>query len=121
MRAEALVLDTRDSTITGSGEIDLGTEALSLEFVAHGKDPSVPTAGTPVRIEGTFKEPEIDALSPELQARALAALGLGVIMPVIGAVLPFVETGGAEDKDCGHLIESAAASVEEASPAPQSD
>jgi hypothetical protein len=121
MRAEALVLDTRDSAITGAGEIDLGAEALSLELVANSKDPSVPIAGTPVRIEGTFKDPEVDALTPELGARALAALGLGVVLPVVGAVLPFIQPGEAEDEDCGDLIESAAASVEEASPAPQQE
>jgi uncharacterized protein involved in outer membrane biogenesis len=119
MRAEALVLDTRDSTITGQGQIDLGAEALSLEFVAHPKDPSVLTASTPVRIEGTLKEPEIEVVSEELQEKGLAALALGVILPVIGAVLPFIEQGEAEDKDCGRLIEAALASVERASPVPQ--
>jgi uncharacterized protein involved in outer membrane biogenesis len=121
MRAEALVLDTADSTITGKGQIDLGAETLSLEFVAHPKDASVLTGSTPVRIEGTFKEPEIDLVSQELQEKALAALGLGVILPVVGAVLPFIETGETEDKNCGGLIEAAAASVEKASPEPQSD
>ena len=32
MRADALVLDTSDSTITGKGQIDLGAETLSLEL-----------------------------------------------------------------------------------------
>ena len=121
MRAEALVLDTTDSTITGKGQIDLGAEALALEFVAHPKDASVLTASTPVRIEGTFKEPEIDLVSEELQEKSLAALALGVILPVLGAVLPFIEQGETEDKDCGRLIESALASVEEASPSSASD
>jgi uncharacterized protein involved in outer membrane biogenesis len=121
MRAEALVLETADSTITGKGQIDLGNETLSLEFVAHPKDPSVLTASTPVRIEGTFKEPKIDAISEELKERSLAALALGVVLPVVGAILPFLEQGETEDTNCARLIEGAMASVEEASPSPQSD
>jgi AsmA family protein len=121
MRAEALVLDTTDSTITGKGQIDLGAETLALEFVAHPKDASVLTASTPVRIEGTFKEPEVDVVSEELQEKSLAALALGVILPVLGAVFPFIEQGETEDKNCGRLIEAALASVERASPSPPPD
>jgi AsmA family protein len=121
MRAEALVLDTVDSTITGKGQIDLGAETMALEFVAHPKDASALTASTPVRIEGTFKEPEIDVVSEELQEKSLAALALGVILPVLGAVLPFIEEGETEDANCGGLIEDALASVERASPSPPSE
>jgi uncharacterized protein involved in outer membrane biogenesis len=121
MRAEALVLDTADSTITGKGQIDLGAEAMDLEFVAHPKDASVLTASTPVRIEGTLKEPAVDVVSEELQEKSLAALALGVVLPVLGAVLPFIEQGETEDADCGRLIEDAVASVERASPAPPAD
>jgi hypothetical protein len=74
-----------------------------------------------VRLEGTFKEPEIDVVSDELQEKSLAALALGVILPVLGAVLPFIEEGETEDANCGGLIEDALASVEQASPAPPSE
>jgi AsmA family protein len=121
MRAEALVLETTDSTVTGRGQIDLGAETLSLEFVAHPKDPSVLTASTPVRIEGIFKNPEIDPISEELQEKSLAALALGVVLPVIGAIIPFFEEGETKDTNCARLIEAAMASVEEASSSPQSD
>ena len=101
MRADALVLDTSDSTITGKGQIDLGAETLSLELLAHPKDASVLTASTPVRIEGTFKEPKVDPVSEELEQKSLAALALGVILPVLGAVLPFVEQGETKDRIVG--------------------
>jgi AsmA family protein len=121
MRSDALVLDTTDSTITGKGQIDLGAETLSLEFVAHPKDASVLTASTPVRIAGTFKKPEVDPVSEELRDKSLAALALGVILPVLGAVFPFMEQGETDDKNCGRLIEDALASVERASPAPAAE
>ena len=110
------MLETSDSTITGKGQIDLGEETLALELLAHPKDASVLTASTPVRIEGTFKEPKVDLVSEELKAKSLAALALGVVLPVVGAILPFIEQGETEDKNCGRLIEDALASVERASP-----
>ena len=71
-------------------------------------DASVLTASTPVEIQGTFKQPEIVLVSKELQEKSLAALALGVVLPVVGAVLPFIETGE-EDKgpSCSSLIQNA--------------
>ena len=104
---EALVLETSDATITGKGQADLGEETIALELLAHPKDASVLTASTPVRIEGTFKEPDIGLVSEELQEKSLAALALGVVLPVIGAVLPFIEQGETEGSNCGRLIRDA--------------
>ena len=72
------------------------------------------TASTPVRIEGTFKEPEVDLVSEELGEKGLAALALGVVLPVVGAILPFIETGE-EDQgpSCATLVRSAEQAVEE--------
>jgi uncharacterized protein involved in outer membrane biogenesis len=119
MRAEALVLETSDATVTGKGQIDLGNETLSLEFLAHPKDTSILTASTPVRIEGTFEEPKIDPISEELQEKSLAALALGIVMPVIGAIIPFFEEGETEDTSCARLIQAASAAGQSESPSPR--
>jgi uncharacterized protein involved in outer membrane biogenesis len=119
METEALVLETTDSTITGKGQIRLGEEELALELLAHPKDPSALTASTPVRIEGAFKDPEIDLISEELQEKSLAALALGVVLPVIGAVLPFIEQGETKDSNCGRLIADTKAAVPAAAPPTQ--
>jgi hypothetical protein len=111
MESQALVLDTTDSTITGRGQIDLGKEALSLELLAHPKDVSVLTASTPVHIEGTLKHPKVSVTSEQLTAKSLAALALGVIMPVVGAVLPFIETGKTKGSNCGRLLADANAAI----------
>ena len=85
MTTRALVLETSDSTVTGSGTIDLGQETLDLTLLAHPKDASVLTASTPVTLTGTFRDPTIDVVSEELAEKGLAALALGVVLPVIGA------------------------------------
>jgi uncharacterized protein involved in outer membrane biogenesis len=105
---QALVLRTSDSTITGSGQVDLGEERLALELLAHPQDASVLTASTPVRIEGTFKQPKIDLVSKELEQKGLAALALGVVLPVVGAILPFIETGEQDQgASCATLVRNA--------------
>ena len=107
MTTRALVLETSDSTVTGSGTIDLGKETLDLRLLAHPKDASVLTASTPVAIKGTFRDPQIDVVSEELEQKGLAALALGVVLPVIGAILPFIETGEAEGVNCAALMKAA--------------
>jgi hypothetical protein len=102
-----LVLETSDSTVTGSGTIDLGKEILDLRLLAHPKNASVLTASTPVALKGTFRDPKIDVISEELEEKGLAALALGVVLPVIGAILPFIETGEAQGVNCAALMKSA--------------
>jgi AsmA family protein len=111
MPVKALVLETSDSTITGQGQIDLGQETLALQLLAHPKDASVLTASTPVRIEGTFKHPKIDVASKELKEKGLAALALGVLLPVVGAILPFFEPGAAKGSNCADLLQAARAAM----------
>jgi uncharacterized protein involved in outer membrane biogenesis len=119
MMTRALVLETSDSTVTGSGTIDLGQETLDITLLAHPKDASVLTASTPVAIKGTFREPQIDVVSEELEEKGLAALALGVVMPVIGAVLPFIETGeDAQAVNCAALINEARTASEAPQPQP---
>ena len=120
MTTRALVLETSDSTVTGSGTIDLGQETLDLTLLAHPKDASVLTASTPVTLTGTFRDPTIDVVSEELAEKGLAALALGVVLPVIGAVLPFIETGEAEGVNCAALMK-AAGGVPQGTPSTNSD
>ncbi len=111
MKTQALVLETSDSLITGQGDVDLGQEALSLQLLAHPKDASVLSASTPVRIEGSFKHPKIDVVSKELEQKSLAALALGVLLPVVGAILPFIETGETKNTNCADLLQAARAAM----------
>jgi uncharacterized protein involved in outer membrane biogenesis len=109
MTTKALVLETSDSTVTGSGKIDLDEETLDLRLLAHPKDASVLTASTPVALKGAFRDPKIDVVSEEVEEKGLAALALGVVLPVIGAILPFIETGEAPGVNCAALMKAAEA------------
>jgi AsmA family protein len=107
LEAQTLVLDTTDTTVVGGGIIDLATERLALVLEPHAKDASVLTAQTPIHLEGTFGNVEVNPETEGLVARGIAAIGLGVLVPVVGAIIPFIEPGLAEDSDCHALIEAA--------------
>lgn len=117
MQSKGIVLDTEDDRITGAGTIDLGQEQLDLRFEAQVRDASGFAAGTPIQITGSFSDPQVDVVSQELIEKGLAALGLGIVLPVVGAVLPFIETGGDVPSNCQQLI----AAAEEAGGADLSD
>lgn len=107
MRTEALVLDTEDSKVTGAGQISLGEESLDIRLKAQARDPSILSAGTPVRIHGPLMDPNIEVVTEELAEKGLAAAALGVVLPLVGAVLPFIETGDDVPSNCGPLLEQA--------------
>ena len=103
LATEALLLDTTDANLWGSGTVDLGQENLDLVFTADPKDPSLISANAPIRVSGTFAAPSIaiDPLGTEREGGLAEAIGK-VINPLV-ALLPFVDLGLAEDTDCHGL------------------
>ncbi len=96
---DTLVIDTRDTTFTAGGEVDLNTERLDISVFAHPKDPSVFTGSAPFHLGGTF-----DAIKPGvhdgglgLGLRTGASAVLGAIAGPIAALIPFLGTGDDPD------------------------
>jgi uncharacterized protein involved in outer membrane biogenesis len=99
-RAESLVFDTTDTALTGSGNIDLGSESLALEIRAEPKDVSPVSLRGPLRIDGTFKSPRFRPQAQPLLARVAAGAALYALAPP-AALLALIEPGQGEDVDCG--------------------
>lgn len=106
-KAKLLLLDTADTRLQGAGQVDLHDEALDLRFVAHPKDPSVFSARTPLRIEGTLKQPKPRPEVLPLAARAAASVALGAALTPAAAVLPWIELGLGQDSPCRNLVNAA--------------
>lgn len=102
-----LTVATADSNISGKGQVNLEDESYELVIEAHPKDFSIGSAGSPIRIHGTFEDVQIDAVSDELIARgALAAIGAAVFPPA--ALLPLMTPGDHEgDRGCAQDSKSA--------------
>ena len=74
MDSRALVFDTDIVRIDGSGQIDLDQERLDLNIVPKSKKVSLVALRTPIRVRGSFANPEV-----ELDKGKLALRGLGAV------------------------------------------
>lgn len=103
MRTKGLVMDTTDSTLITTGAINFGTEKLAMTIHADPKDASPLSANAPIAITGTFGDPSI-AIDPTRTAgEGLFDRIISLADPIL-ALLPIVDLGLAEDRDCGALL-----------------
>ncbi len=103
MQAQALIIDTQVTTLDGAGSIDLGQERLDLRLNQKTKDTSPLALRSPIYIRGSFAKPEVGVDKLRLATRALGALSLGIVNPVL-AMIPLVDAGPGKDSDCRQLV-----------------
>lgn len=120
LSSNIFVIDTELSNITGTMNVNLGTEALNVRVEGHPKRPSPFVARTPIVITGTLKSPKVGIDPTEIGARGAAAAALGVLLPPL-AIIPFIETGVGKDSDCAELIRQAESQDPQQAAAPGKD
>jgi uncharacterized protein involved in outer membrane biogenesis len=77
MRPRALVFDTTETRLNGSGSIDLRNERLDLTIKPRTKRFSPLSLRSPLHIEGSFKHPDLRPDYARMGLRAAAAALLG--------------------------------------------
>jgi len=107
MTSRALVLDTQDTVVYGEGTVNLATEAMDLFFRPYPKDMSILSLRSPLKISGTLGAPDTGLQKGALAGRAIAALALGAINPLL-ALAATIETGPGEDANCSAILRAAA-------------
>lgn len=107
--ADPILIDTQKSVMLGRGGFSFRNEAIDLAFRADGKKFSLISGQSPVRIGGYFAEPSINAISPDLIARAGAGLGLAIVATPLAGILAFVDVGDAKSAACGPVLAGATA------------
>ena len=108
MHADALVVDTAVTTLRGQGDIDLAAETLALRFDQDTKATSPLALRSPIYIRGSFVRPEVGVDKAGVAARAVGAVVLGLINPLL-ALLPLIDAGPGADSDCAALVRDARA------------
>jgi len=108
MRANALIFDTEVTTIVGTGSIDLGQEKLDLTLNQKTKNTSPVALRSPIYVRGSFAKPDVAVDKGRVAARALGALALGIVNPLL-ALIPLIDAGPGKDSDCGQLVRDARA------------
>lgn len=108
MHANALIFDTEITTIIGTGSIDLEQEKLDLTLNQKTKNTSPVALRSPIYIRGTFGKPDVGVDKGRVAARALGAIALGKVNPLL-ALIPLIDAGPGKDSDCGQLVRDAKA------------
>lgn len=106
MTSRAIVLDTSDTVINGSGRVSFADETLDLVLNPAPKDFSILSFRSPLKIGGTFAAPTAFPDKTALAGRAGIALALAAINPLL-ALAATVETGPGEDADCAGVFANA--------------
>ena len=106
MTSRAIVLDTSDTVINGSGRVSFADETLDLVLNPAPKDFSILSFRSPLKIGGTFAAPTAFPDKTALAGRAAIAVALAAINPLL-ALAATVETGPGEDADCAGVFADA--------------
>ncbi len=105
--ARTFVLDTSEARVGGKGTINLRDETLKLVLNTDSKHFSIGSLPAPVDITGTFGIPRVLPDLAVVGARAGAAVGLGILLTPLGALLPTIQLGTGEDGACAGLLSDA--------------
>jgi len=105
LTSKALVVDTEPVLITGSGVLDLNSEALDFQFRGHPKHVRL-RLRTSLLVQGTLTEPAVRLETASSAAQAGAGVALGVLLTPLAAIAAFIDPGRAQDADCAALIKS---------------
>ncbi len=96
---KAMLLDTNEARLLGQGTIDLRSQTLDYALTTRSKHFSIGSLPGPINITGPLGSPSIRP-GAEIAARAGAAVGLGVLLTPIGALLPTIQFGVGNDNAC---------------------
>ncbi|MES2355962.1 MAG: AsmA family protein [Pseudomonadota bacterium] len=107
MTANTLIMDTTAVNVVGEGSVDFGSEIYDLRLRAKSKRASALALKGPIRIGGTFKNPNVGPEVGPVAGRVAAALTLGALATPLAAILPLIDLGGGKDSDCRALIDDA--------------
>ena len=102
LRIQALVLDTGEAIVTGSGSANLRDERIDMQLRSESKHFAIGSLPAPLNIGGTLNNPSIMP-GAELAARAGAAAGVGVVFPPL-ALLPTIQFGTGDDDRCARSL-----------------
>ncbi len=96
LRPRVMVLDTTDSTIWIDGSLSLATESLDLRAVVTPKDFSPVTLRTPLRVRGSFADPQVSLEKRPAGLKLAGAFLLGLVNP-LAALIPLIDTGSTDE------------------------
>ncbi len=104
MQTRTFLIDTEDASLDITGRIDLAQEQLALTIKPDTKTLRVISLQAPLYVTGSFKSPKVNVDKGVLALKTGAAVVLGVLAPVLTAVIPLVSLGPGKESDCAKLL-----------------
>lgn len=118
MTIQVFKLETDDTTVDITGQVNLRTEAIALDVVPANRTLRIFTLRSPLYAKGTFKDPEVGVQPAPLAARAGAAVALGIVATPLAALLPLLNVGTNEATGCEPLFDANGNKKQRAKPEP---
>lgn len=106
-QARALVFDTSNTEIVGSGHVDMRSETIDLRLKPYNKSFSPLALRTPISIQGTFAEPEAFPDPADIGVEGDVKKVLNAVLTLVVGLLPPVDLPSEKDAPCGALISAA--------------
>lgn len=104
---KVLFVETGKMTVTGEGDINLGTEQISLVLTPRPKEVSLMSLAIPIRVGGTLAKPSYTPdTGAALRGAAGAAAGALVLGPA-GVLVPFLSGGQSGGDLCAQALAQA--------------
>lgn len=97
------LVDTPVTVILADGNINMLKEQLDLRLIAKPKNVSPFTVRSPIKVTGSFADPEIGISATPIAARVLGSIALSFINP-LAALLPFIDPGAESEYSCTDAI-----------------
>ena len=107
MTARTFVVDTGTVRINGTGNVELGSEALNLDLKGEPKKLRLVRLRSPVLIRGTLAKPVVRVDVSKSGAQLGTAVALSSVLSPVAAIIALVDSGRAKDVDCAALLASA--------------
>ncbi len=101
--ANSLLMDTQNVLITGTGQIELGSEKLDLSIQGRPKKFRLVRLKAPIKVEGHVLKPTFALDSGHLVKQGAIAATLGTVLTPLAAILAFVDPGLAKDQNCAPM------------------
>lgn len=92
---EVAMIDTKDSTLFITGTVSLAEEKLALTLTAKPKDISPASLRSPVKVDGTFSQPQWHLEKKPIALKLVAAAALAAVTPLAG-LIPLIDPGDKE-------------------------
>ncbi len=107
LNTRTLLLDTEQANVTGKGGVNLHSETIDYQIRTEPKHFTFGSLPAPIDITGTLKHPAVAPDPKALAVRGGLAVGLGVLLTPLAALLPTIQLGLGHNNDCEAVIHEA--------------